>query len=64
MKSRTYRKCKKDFSSKNKLHSHLKICKNKIKNINRIIDFQETFITIIINFTITLIKKNKHNINK
>ena len=64
MKSRTYRKCKEDFFSKNKLHSHLKICKNKIKNINRIIDFQEAFIMIIINFMIIFIKKNEHNINE
>ena len=64
MKSRTYRKYKKKFSSKNKLHSHLKICKNKIKNINRIINSQKALATIIINFIITFIKKNKHNINE
>ena len=64
MKSKTCRKCKEDFFSKNKLHFHLKICKSKIKNINRIIDFQEAFVTIIIDFTIILIKKNEYNINE
>ena len=64
MKLRTCRKCKKDFFLKNKLHSHLKICKNKIKNINRITDFQEAFVIIIIDFTITLVKENEHNINE
>ena len=64
MKSRIYRKCKKGFFSKNKLHSHLKICKNKIKNINRNIDSQKALVTIIINFIITLIKENEHNINE
>ena len=64
MKSRIYRKCKKDFFSKNKLHFYLKIYKNKIKNINRIIDFQKALIIIIIDFTITFIKKNEYNINE
>ena len=64
MKSRTYRKCKKGFFSENKLHSHLKIYKDKIKNINRIINSQKAFVTIIINFTITLVKENEHNINE
>ena len=64
MKSRICRKCKKDFSSENKLHFHLKIYKSKVKNINRITDSQKTLVTIIINFTITLIKKNEHNINE
>ena len=64
MKSRIYRKCKKDFSLKNKLHFHLKVCKSKVKNINRITDSQKTFIIIIINFIITLIKENEHNINE
>ena len=64
MKSKIYRKCKKDFFSENKLHSHLKVYKNKIKNINRIIDFQKTFVTIIINFTIIFVKENEHNINE
>ena len=64
MKSRIYRKCKKGFSLKNKLHFYLKICKNKIKNINRIIDSQKAFITIIFNFMITFIKKNEYNINE
>ena len=31
------RKCKKDFFSGNKLYIHLKICKNKIKDINKIV---------------------------
>ena len=64
MKLRICRKCKEGFFLKNKLHSHLKICKNKIKNINRIIDSQKALIMIIINFTITLIKENEHNINE
>ena len=64
MKSRTYRRYKKDFFLKNKLHSYLKIYKNKIKNINRIIDSQKALITIIINFTIIFIKENEHNINE
>ena len=64
MKSRIYRKCKKGFSSKNKLHFHLKICKGKIKNINRIINSQKAFITIIINFMIIFVKENEHNINE
>ena len=46
------------------MHSHLKVYKNKIKNINRIIDSQKTFITIIIDFMITLVKKDEHNINE
>ena len=64
MKSKIYRKCKEGFSSKNKLHFYLKICKDKIKNINRIINFQKAFVTIIIKFTIIFIKKNKYNINE
>ena len=64
MKSRIYRKCKEGFFLKNKLHSHLKIYKNKIKNINRIIDSQKALITIIIDFMIIFIKENKHNINE
>ena len=64
MKSKTYRKCKEGFSSKNKLHFHLKIYKNKIKDINRITGSQEAFIIIIINFMIIFVKKNEHNINE
>ena len=64
MKSRIYRKCKEGFFSKNKLHFHLKVCKNKVKNINRIIDSQEALVIIIINFIIILVKENEHNINE
>ena len=52
MKFKTYRKCKKGFFSKNKLHIHFKIYKNKIKDINKIVfDFvNNKFKNIIFNF--------------
>ena len=51
MKLKTYRKCKEDFFSKNKLHIHLKIYKSKIKDINKIVfDFiDDKFKNVIFN---------------
>ena len=37
MKFKTYRKCKKCFFLKNKLHIYFKTCKDKIKDINKIV---------------------------
>ena len=52
MKFKKYRKCKKGFFSKNKLYIHFKICKNKIKNINKIIFdlINDKFKDVIFNF--------------
>ena len=74
IKFKTCRKYKKDFFSKNKLHIHFKVYKNKIKNINKIIfnlvidDFKNVifndnsriaFIIFIIKITIIFINNNE-----
>ena len=52
MKFKICRKCKKGFFSKNKLYAHFKICKNKIKNINKIVSdpVNDKFKNVIFNF--------------
>ena len=74
MKFKICRKCKKDFSSKNKLYIYFKIYKNKIKNINKIVfnfiiddlksvilndNLEIIFIIIVINITIIFVNNNE-----
>ena len=74
MKFKICRKCKKDFSSKNKSYIYFKIYKNKIKNINKIVfnfiiddlksvilndNLEIIFIIIVINITIIFVNNNE-----
>ena len=69
MKFKMCRKCKKGFFLENKLHIHLKSCKDKFKDVNQIANKlknnpQKTFLIVIISFIIVFINENELNIDK